>query len=351
MYAFNKKIQALKPYQPITGNYQVHLDANESFIPLPQYILHEILEETQKLQFNRYPDASAAEVCSAFASYYDVPSESVAAGNGSDELISIIFSVFLEKGDSYAVCDPDFSMYQFYGELFETQGVTIPKDTNFQIDVDRVINTCKNEDVKLLIFSNPCNPTSVGLQKADVRKIVTGVDAVVVLDEAYMDFWDQSMLDEVTKHENLIILRTCSKAFGMAAIRLGFAVANPAIRNVLMAAKSPYNVNTLTQKAGTVILNHKYEAEKALQEIQRAKQFLYGGLLELQNRYGAFQVIDGVTNFVSLKMEDGSALYAYLEKLGIAVRYVGGLVRITCGTQKENEILLHAAENYFLKMR
>ena len=132
-------------------------------------------------------------------------------------------------------------------QIYENPVLQIPKGEDFRIDPQAVIDEVKRQDVKMLIFSNPCNPTSVGLAAEDVRKIVRGVDALVVLDEAYMDFWDQSLLSEVSDYDNLIILKTCSKAIGMAALRVGFAVANEVITKALKAVKSPYNVNSISQ--------------------------------------------------------------------------------------------------------
>ena len=113
------------------------------------------------------------------------------------------------------------------------------KNADFTIDPQRVIDTARREGARLIVFSNPCNPTSVGLSADDARKIIRGTDALVVLDEAYMDFWDQSLLREAAQYDNLIILRTCSKAIGLAGIRLGFAVANEMLTRVIRSVKSP----------------------------------------------------------------------------------------------------------------
>lgn len=148
-------------------------------------------------------------------------------------------------------------MYDFYGYVSECRGIEIKKDENFTIDIDKVIETCNNENVKLLIFSNPCNPTSVGLTREAVRKIIRGVSALVVLDEAYMDFWNESMLGEFENYDNLLILKTCSKAFGLAALRVGFAVGNEKLVRAIKAVKSPYNVNTCSQKMAEAVLKNR----------------------------------------------------------------------------------------------
>lgn len=348
MYSLNKKARALKPYDPITGSYRVRLDANESFLPLPEEVLLDAQAALAGLAFNRYPDPAAAEVCAAFAQHYGVPAGQVVAGNGSDELITVIFSTFLEKGDAFATIEPDFSMYAFNGFLQEARHVPIPKGADYRLDVDKIIETCSREDVKLLVFSNPCNPTSIVCPKGEVSRLIRSVKALVVLDEAYMDFSDQSLLGEAAGYDNLIILRTCSKAFGMAALRLGFAVARPLLADTLRAAKSPYNVNALSQEIGALALKQDMAIRAALEDILASRDELRAGLEKLQKEYpGRFTLLPSDTNFCTLVMEEQQPFYDFLLRQGIAIRLTGGLVRITCGTAEENALLLQAAEGYF----
>lgn len=347
MYRLNDKIKDLKPYDPVQERYRIHLDANESFLTLPEEILDEAKQALEEMSFNRYPDPAAAELCRAFAAYYNVDAANVVAGNGSDELISVIFSGFLEKGDSFATIEPDFSMYAFNGTLHEGRHVTIKKRPDFTLDIDNIIKTCNNEGVKLLIFSNPCNPTSVVCPKSEIRRLLNGVNALVILDEAYMDFSDESLLDEVEEYDNLIILRTCSKAIGMAAMRLGFSVSQPALANAMRAIKSPYNVNSISQSLGTIVLSHPEVLEEAKRILLNSAAELLGGIRDILLEYpGRFKLLQGEANFAALDMSDGRELYSCLEKQGIAVRYTGGLIRITCGQPEENMVFLQALRNY-----
>ena len=349
MYQLNEKIKDLKPYDPIQGSYRVRLDANESFLPLPQALVEEAKAAVERTAFNRYPDPAARELCQAFAACYGVKPEQVVAGNGSDELITVLFEAFLEKGDAFATVEPDFSMYAFNGHLHEARHVAIPKGKDLRLDVEAVAAACQREQVKLLIFSNPCNPTSLVCGREEMRKLIDSLpDTLVVLDEAYMDFSDQSLLGEVEDHPNLLVLRTCSKAFGMAALRLGFAVCGKTLAGALRAVKSPYNVNSLSQAVGTAVLRRKGELDRALETILRSRDQLYAGLRELGEKYpGRFRLLPGETNFAALEMEDGPGLLAYLARQGVAIRYTGGLVRVTCGAPEENKIVLEEMAGYF----
>lgn len=348
MYDMNKKVRALKPYDPITGSYPVRLDANESFLPLPEEVVLDSQTALAELAFNRYPDPAAGEVCGAFSAHYGVPVGQVVAGNGSDELITVIFSAFLEKGDAFATIEPDFSMYAFNGFLQEARHVVIQKGEGYRLDIDHIIEVCQKENVKLLIFSNPCNPTSIVCPREDVDRLIRSVDALVVLDEAYMDFSDQSLLDCVEDYDNLIILRTCSKAFGMAALRLGFAAARADLANALRAAKSPYNVNALAQKIGALALKQGLAIKAALGDILASRDELRAGLENLARQHpGRFTLLPTDTNFCTLVLPDRQAFFDYLVAKGVVIRLTGGLARVTCGTREENALFLQAAGEYF----
>lgn len=337
-YPLNEKIRDLRSYDPITGTYPIRLDANESFLPIPNRIALKMMEAAAFTAYNRYPDPLASELCKSFAKYYYVNPELVTAGNGSDELISVICSAFLMKGDTMLTVSPDFSMYRFYASITEAKSIVYQKNPDLTISVDKMIALANTNDAKVILFSNPCNPTSLGLQKEEIRRLITSVHALVVLDEAYMDFWDQSLLNEVGDYDNLIILRTCSKAFGMAGIRLGFAVANPTLTNVLKAVKSPYNVNSLTQKIGSLILNEPDLVHSGIDEIIASRNMLYSEMCRIEkNSSERMHVYPTVTNFVFIQISQAEEMYLTLLNSGIAVRFMGDFLRITAGTIEENK--------------
>lgn len=347
MYKLNKKIRDLEPYDPITGEMKIRLDANESCVNFPDDIMQEIHTAIDNISFNRYPDPNAEGVCKAFADYYGINPSNVVAGNGSDELISIICTSFLMKGQSVITVAPDFSMYRFYCSISELECKTVEKNDDLTIDVDKLIETVNNSNAGAVIFSNPCNPTSKGLDKEEVRRLIKSVDTLVVLDEAYMDFWDKSLLDEVCDYSNLIILRTASKAVGAAAIRLGFAVACETIIKAIKAVKSPYNVNTVSQEIGRIVYSHKEYLTKKRNYIVSQRQKLYNDVVELSDKYPQFfTVINGCSNFVFVKSTIGKELFEYLLSQGTAIRYMGEFIRITAGTDEENSTLIFQIEEF-----
>lgn len=346
-YTLNDKIKDLKPYDPIEGEYEIRLDANESFLAIPKEVLNQFHTAVEQTAFNRYPDPYANKIIEAFGHYYGVKSNLVTAGNGSDELISVLMSAFIMKGECVMTLSHDFSMYRFYASIIEAACIEVPKNEDLTIDVDTMIESANEKNVRMIIFSNPCNPTSLGLCKEEVRRLIRSVNALVVLDEAYMDFWDQSLLQEVEQYDNLIILRTCSKAFGMAAVRLGFAVANQTLTNAIRAVKSPYNVNTITQAFGTAVLTQKEMIDKGIAQLIASRKELFTAMKKLEQQYSkSLYLYDSCTNFVFMRTPYAKELYTYLLDNCVAIRYMGDYLRITAGAPQENEKVVQLLTNF-----
>ena len=340
-----EKLTSLKAYDPITGSYAVRLDANESYFDLPQVLKAKVCDVIEQIPFNRYPDPIAAEVVEAFAAYYGISPDCVTAGNGSDEIITLLLGTFLEKGARLVTVTPDFSMYGVYAALSEIEVVTVQKQENLQIDMDALIAAAKN--AQAVVFSNPCNPTSLGEPKeAVIRLIESAPDTLIIVDEAYMDFWDESVMDLITKYDNLIVLRTCSKAIGLAACRMGFAVMDSCKTGLLRAAKSPYNCDAVTQAICATVLREQSILRHCCDEIILQTQRLYAALSNLQHLYP--DLIETVyaprTNFVFVRTVYAKEIFEQLKEAGIAVRCFPDGLRICAGTRREHTLLLSELE-------
>ncbi|MBR6408059.1 MAG: histidinol-phosphate aminotransferase family protein [Clostridia bacterium] len=346
-YKLNDKIIGLKPYDPISGNYRMRLDANESYISLNEDIRMDIAYAINEADFNRYPDPTAAKACRKFADFYGIKAEHVTAGNGSDELISLIMTAFLKKDEGVLVFDPDFSMYKFYAGLTENPVMILKKDENLNIDVENAIREINENGIKAVFFSNPCNPTGQVLARDQVRRLINGVEALVVLDEAYMDFWDESLIKEVHEYDNVICLRTMSKAIGMAAVRMGFAVANPTLTKVLRAVKSPYNVNSLTQAAAETVLSNQGYLIDCIQLICRSRDKLYMLVKSVLDVRSDAILYPTHTNFVFFRTDAARELYDYFAAYGIAIRRLGDGIRITCSSDTDNREVARLLEQFF----
>lgn len=330
----SKKMEGKVPYEPISGKFRIRLDANESPFSISNEVIKKFTAALTDLSsplsaLNRYPDPASTCLRKAFAQKYCVPVNCTVAGNGSDELISIIMTSLLDKGDTLAVADPDFSMYAFYAQLSENTVFYMTKDLNYSLD--KLLTFVKKNSCRAVIISNPCNPTGHGFRRDEVISFVEKCPALCIIDEAYMDFWDQSILDVATTYENLIVLRTLSKAYGAAGLRAGFAVGHRSLINALDVARSPYNVNSMTQLLGTLVLednrsnNGKFLSEQA----QKLSS-------ELSSIFPDADIFPTKTNFVYMRLSYAEKVYKALLADGIAVRYFKpDHLRITASTDEE----------------
>ncbi len=309
----SKKMSGKTPYVPLLGDFKIRLDANESPLPLTDEVKERFCAEISNININRYPDSDSSALRAAFAKKFSLDANNVMAGNGSDEIISIIMTSLLDSGDKLCVAYPDFSMYSFYAELSENEVIICKKDENFNLET--LSNFVVENGARAVIFSNPCNPTGEGYKRDEVIKFIESTPALCIVDEAYMDFWDQSILDLADKYENLIVLKTLSKAYGSAGIRLGFAIGHPTLICALNVARSPYNVNTLTQTLGKIIIEDMPDRSAYLSSQAKKLEAKIGEILP------DAKIVPTKTNFVYLSHPDAKKIYEGLLNCGIAIRY------------------------------
>ena len=344
-FELNEKVKDMQPYEPISGEYRIRLDANESFITPDDDLKARLYDVFSSTVFNRYPDPLASDACDAFARLFGTDSRFVTAFNGSDESIFVIMNAFVQKGDTVVTLDPDFSMYSIYANTVEANVEVFEKSPDDTIDFDALAQFVKEKKARLVIFSNPCNPTGAGADSDVIKNFISSVDALVIDDEAYMDFWDDPVVSQASEYDNLIVLRTCSKALGFAALRLGFAVCNEKLTAVLRNVKSPYNVNSLTAALCAEVLSDKEYLDSCSQQIKKSVSELYEGLRDMRG----FSVRRPDTNFVYIKTDDAPLIYDFFRENGIAVRYFEpDHLRITAGSTFENAEVISLMKRFFL---
>ncbi|MBC8061765.1 MAG: histidinol-phosphate transaminase [Clostridiaceae bacterium] len=345
-----KELGTLKPYIVDRAKYRIRLDANESFLRLEDYLINEMKDQISSALFNRYPDADSEAVCSLYAKYAGVSPENIMAGNGSDELIQVMVNTFIEKGEKVVVLSPDFSMYSFYTEIGGGIPVEIESDEEFDIDIDYLIKEVAKISPKMVILSNPNNPTGAVIKREDLIKLIESCNCLVVIDEAYFEFFRETLVDKISSYDNLIILRTCSKAAGMAAIRLGFLITNHQLLSELKSVKPPFNVNSISQSFGEVILKNENVIKLNSDKIVEQREIL---IQELR-KFNDLKLFKTKANFVLIKFEKAEALNKRLLEEDIKVRSFGGgkltnCMRITVGSEIENAGLLEVIKDFFQK--
>ena len=334
----SKKMSGKTPYQPLLGDFKIRLDANESPLSLTDEVKEKFACEFANININRYPDPNSNALRAAFAKKFSLDVNNVMAGNGSDEIISVIMTSLLDSGDKLCVAYPDFSMYAFYAELSENEVIVYNKDESFSLK--KLSDFVKEKNARAVIFSNPCNPTGEGYTRDEVIDFIESTPALCIIDEAYMDFWDQSILDLSDKYENLLVLKTLSKAYGSAGIRLGFAIGHPSLIQALNVARSPYNVNTITQTLGKIIIEDMPDRSAYLATQAKKLEAKIGEILTNA------KIVPTKTNFVYFSHPDAKKIYEGLLNRGIAIRYFKpDRLRITASTDEEMDELFEAIKN------
>ncbi|QAA34980.1 histidinol-phosphate transaminase [Clostridium manihotivorum] len=346
---FRKDLSEFKPYEAEESNCSVILNANESFINIGQQLEKQILSTIKEINLNRYPSPTGEKLRSAYGDYSGVDKESIMIGNGSDELISIICNTFVNSGDKVIKFNPDFSMYKIYGVIHGAKVIEYELKDDFSLDIEKYIDFINNEAPKVVFISVPNNPTGGIINKEELLKIVSSVNSIVVIDEAYFEFYGETLINEINKYNNLIVLRTASK-IGLAALRLGFLITNSVLLRELYKVKPPYNVNAITQEIGTLLYTNKDLLQANVEAILKEKDLLETALKNLASRFG-FNVYPSSTNFILIELKEAKALYEYLESMGVAVRFFGkgrleNCIRVTVGSGVENMVLVKKINDF-----
>lgn len=347
----SKYLLNLAEYSPKPIKYAAKLNANESPYDLPDYLKEEIFEEFKKIEFNRYPNARATDVREWASKYYGVAPEQIMPANGSGEWVKILMSDLLEKGSKILFLDPDFFIYRRQAGFAGMEIVYGYKEDDGTITADGIIECIKREQPDGFIFSNPCNPTGQGWPEEDVIRIMDACgDSLCIVDEAYMDFFGHSVAAEAVKRENVIVLRTCSKAIGLASARLGFAISNAELIDRINRIRSPYSVNAFAQAIGKVCFSHPEYLRETTQKIVEEREKMYQGFCALIEKYpGKMTVLPSKSNFFFARIKDSEAVDKALQEKSIKIRdwpkY--GYSRINVGTAEENALLLAALDEIF----
>lgn len=330
-----KNIRALQPYSSARDEFKgksgIFLDANEN----PYGTL------------NRYPDPYQIMLKKKLGEIKGLTVDSIFVGNGSDEVIDLVYRIFCEPGvDKALTFSPTYGMYQVSAAINNVELIQLPLDTTFQINFEEFAKTIEDKTVKLIFICSPNNPT--GNRIINIERVLELFDGIVIVDEAYSDFSkEESSLSLVSKYPNLIVAQTLSKAYGLAAARIGLAFANNEIINYYNKVKPPYNVSKLNQEAAIEILNQQEKIDIQVEAILTERTKLVDALSQ-------FSIVKKIypsdSNFVLVQVYDANGLYNYLVSKQIIVRnrnsVVKNCIRISIGKPEENEVLINAISEF-----
>jgi histidinol-phosphate aminotransferase len=336
-------IKNLTPYasarDEFKGTARIFLDANENSLgsPLTKW-------------YNRYPDPLQWELKKRISTIKNLPPENMLLGNGSDECIDLLIRAFCEPAvDNIVICPPTYGMYEVCAHINNIEVKPAPLTTQYQLNLD-ALQDVVDSATKIIFLCSPNNPTGNSLNRQDIETILNAFDGLVVLDEAYINFSRQrSFVPELQEYPNLVILQTFSKAWGLAALRLGMLYASAEIITVLNKIKPPYNINQATQELALKALDHLEDVNVMIKTLVEEREKLAQQLFQIPI---VQHIYPSDANFILVKVDNAVGIYEYLKKKGIIVRnrsnviLCEGCLRITIGTPEQNAELLQHLNQY-----
>ena len=338
-----KHLKTFQPYKSArseTHDGTIFLDANELSVGSPV--------SWNGVALNRYPDPYQHELRHELAARLGFPEEMIFLGVGSDEIIDLLLRLFCEpETDRVAILEPTYGVYRVAANFNALPVATVDLDSEFQINLSTTLRELQS-GAKILFCCSPNNPTGNLLRREDILELCTAWHGIVVVDEAYVEFADMgsSLADAVQQHLNLIVLRTFSKARGLAGIRLGYAIANPLIVSYLLSVKAPYNLNAVTLALALRAVRDEQFVGQACLAVSRERT-------RLQHELSRFpfvrRVFPSSANFLLVEFHDAGMVYNSLLEQGIIVRRryeerLRNCLRLTVGTESENSRVLSALE-------
>lgn len=341
MFNFNnllrENIKKLVPYSSardeFKGEAKVYLDANENSYgsPLIKW-------------YNRYPDPLQIKVKEKLQQIKGLPIENMFIGNGSDECIDVLYRALCNPGkDNVIICPPTYGMYEVSANINDVEVRRARLLDNFQLDLIH-LETLVDENTKIIWLCSPNNPTGNSLDREDVEIVLNNFPGLVVVDEAYINFSrHRSFVQELSEYPNLLVMQTLSKAWGLAALRIGMAFASQEIIEVMNKIKPPYNINQASQELVLKALDEVEQVNEMIRTIVQQREALVAQLAQLPI---VQKIYPSDANFILVKVNDAKGTYNFLLEKGIVVRdrskveLCEGCLRITIGTEEENVALL-----------
>ncbi|MBE6527845.1 MAG: histidinol-phosphate transaminase [Thermoplasmata archaeon] len=291
---------------------------------------------------NGYPNTYSDGLRSALAELYGLEMDNIIAGNGSDEMLDVVFKTFTNMGDNSVVPVPSYTLYDYFVKLNGGKAIEVDLTEDFQLDVDAMVK----QDAKIAIMPSPNNPTGNCFRPKDIEEVLSRFNGIVVVDEAYAEYSDNPFVKRVEEFDNLVVLRTFSKAYAMAALRVGYAVTNKKLSDMMICVKIPYSLNMVSEGAAIAAVKDQEFVRKSVQMVREQRPKLDAGLRKL-----GFETFPSDSNFIMARSPiDHKVLVDGLKERGVLIRDFGAkrrtenCVRTTVGTAEDNALLLEKAE-------
>jgi histidinol-phosphate aminotransferase len=326
----------------------VKLNQNESPFDLPEELKQELLEIYEQVEVNRYPSEQPERLRRALAEHDGVDPERIIVGNGSNEITYTFGLAFLDPGAPVVLPRPMFSLYDKVARLQDADLTSVPPRDDLGFDAEALATAVAETEAALTVLATPNNPTGLAMTLDEIERVVAASPGFVVVDEAYVEFNPEGTAAELLdRHPNVIVLRTLSKAFGLAGIRLGYLIAHPAVVQELMKARLPFMVDRFAEQTALAVLNRSGLIEDRAQRMQASIRDLTDALQAMEG----VEVVPSQANFVIFTTSlPADVLQDRLADRGVLVRNMGGYpelegyLRVSAGTEAENNAFLGALE-------
>ncbi|MCA9773317.1 MAG: histidinol-phosphate transaminase [Myxococcales bacterium] len=347
-----ERIEALSAYETEDrGRYEILLDANELPYETPASVRAAVADEIAKVALHRYPDCRMEELRNKVTEDLVIAPDQILFGNGSDDLLQMIALAFSRPREGrdrarFFHFEPSFSMYRILANIAGAESVGVPLGEDCDIDLGAFEAAATEGAPNVIFVGFPNNPTGRLFDRGVIESLLETSGAIVVVDEAYHDYCDETFIGELDRFDNLIVLRTFSKV-GAAAIRLGVAAAQPDLLDEMNKIRLPFNVNTLTQRVAMTIIDHRGEFDQSIARVVNDR----GRVERALGAIGGLQVVPSAANFVFFRAPGRArALFEGLKERGILIRCLAGeglladALRVTIGTEAENAAFLKATQ-------
>jgi len=330
--------------KPQLNENSLKLDSNENYVLSKQFQNNIVSEARKNSDVREYPLGGVERLIQMISKFVKVPTSMIGIGNGSDQILDLILSNFASKQTKILTSNPTFSFFEERCKLYSIPLITIPFSDDMKLDIKQFIKELKNADI--LYLDSPNNPTGFQFSKIELQKLIKSFDGLIIIDEAYGDFSDYSLSNFVKTQSNLIVVRTLSKSFGMAGLRLGYFIANKKFTDTFLnVLQYPYPLSTITIESGILVLKKMNLMENATKIIKIERQ----RIIETLRKFDTFEVFDSKANFVLFDAHSSyKRVYSALAEQGISIRKLGkignheGCLRVTIGTKEMNSKFLLA---------
>lgn len=339
-------LDGLVPYDPKYLPAKQLMSANENPNNVPEEVQLEIRKALRNFPFNRYPDPLANELRDLIAEANGLTRDNVLVGNGGDELLFNFALAWGGPGRTFLNVPPTFSVYEANARLVGSNVVNIPRTETFDVDEEAVLARVAQGDIDFVMITSPNNPTGKLARGAFVEKLLDATDALVMVDEAYFEFSRTTMRPLLEKHENLVILRTFSKAFSLAGVRLGYLLANTSVIREFIKVRQPYSVDAVSQAIGCAVYRNRALFEPGIDQIIEER----GRLMERLRTLPNVEVFDSDSNYILIRLPGADAVWQQLYDRGVLVRdfshaaLLENCLRVSVGLPEENDAFFTALQ-------